>query len=272
MIQRFFTFTSLIIMIFSFSASAVEFHSPRTLSLGGAGRATPLLGDSIYLNPSYASFSPVYSIGGNYTSIKEGGRNYNFTIMDSRTELFQAGIGYTRYQGSAAVNFGASKLAVSRLGFGLGSKFIIQDQNKKVSSDFIFSATYAGIPWLFSTIVIDNLMATFERTFYLGLKFIPVHNVMIFFDPLYTPEHTTGKKLGYHLGIEFGLLADFYFRIGQYRHGEIPYLGTRGNGFGLGAGWIGPKLNFDYALARALSTEKGDPFTSVHSFSTTIYF
>ena len=272
MIQRFFTFATLSVFAFASQAGAVEFHSPRTLGLGGAGRANPLLSDSIYLNPSYASFSPVYSLGANFTNIEQGGRNYNVSVMDSRTELFQAGVGYSKYQDSAAINIGASKLAIQELGFGLGSKFIINDKTKKMSSDLIFSSTYTGVPWLFSSIVIDNLMNTFERTLYLGIKFIPVHNVTVYFDPLYTPEHSTGKKMGYHLGFEFGLLADFFFRIGQYRHGEIPYLGTRGDGFGIGGGWIGPKLNLDYALSRALSTERNDPLTTAHSFSMTVFF
>lgn len=272
MIQRFFTFAALTLFVFASQAVAVEFHSPRTLGLGGAGRAAPLLSDSIYLNPSYASFTPVYSIGANYITMEQGGRNYNVSVMDSRTELFQAGVGYTKYQSSSAINIGASKLAVQELGFGLGSKFIINDQTKKMSTDLIFSSTYTGLPWLFSTIVVDNLMNTFERTFYFGIKFIPVHNVTVYFDPFYTPEHSSGEKLGYHLGLEFGLLADFHFRIGQYKHGEIPFMGTRGNGFGIGGGWIGPKLNLDYALARALSTERNDPFTTAHSVSMTVFF
>ena len=251
---------------------AVEFHSPRTLGLGGAGRATPLLNDAIYLNPSYASFAPVYSLSGDYSSIRPGGRNYNISIQDSRTELFQAGVGFTKREGDSAVNIGASKLIVDRLGFGLGSKFIINDQTRKMNTDFVFSTSYIGLQWMYSTFVIDNLLANFERTFYFGFKFIPTQNVNIYLDPLYSPNYSKGNKSGYHLGIEFGLLADFFLRIGKYQDGEIPYLNTRGSGFGLSVGWIGPKLNVDYALSRALHTHTGDPFTTVNSFAMTIFF
>jgi hypothetical protein len=272
MIQLFLLFGLSLISLSPESAMAVEYHSPRTLGLGGAGRATPLLNDSIYLNPSYASFAPVYSISGGYTGIRPGGRNYQVSIQDSRTEMFQAGVGFTKREGDSAVNIGASKLAVDRLGFGIGSKFIINDQTRKMTSDFIFSTSYIGLQWMYTTLVIDNLWANFDRTMYLGFKFIPTQNINIYLDPFYSPEYSKGNKAGYHFGVEFGLLADFFFRIGKYQDGEIPYLGTRGNGFGLSFGWIGPKLNLDYALSRAIHTHRGDSMTTVNSFAMTIFF
>lgn len=273
MIQLFLIFTVAILSISPNLANAVEYHSPRSLGLGGAGRATPLLNDAIYLNPSYASFVPVYSLSGSYTNLNPRGRNYHLSVQDSRTELFQAGVGFTKREGNSAINIGASKLAVDRLGFGLGSKFIINDQTRKLTSDFIFSTTYLGaFEWLYSTLVIDNLFGNLDRTFYLGLKLIPTQNVNIYLDPFYTPQYRGGNKAGYHVGVELGLLADFFFRVGKYQDGEIPYLNTRGNGFGFSVGWIGPKLNVDYALSRAIQTHRGDPFTTVNSFAATVFF
>ena len=272
MIQLFLIFSLVVVPFCSKNAIAVEYHSPRTLGLGGAGRATPLLNDAIYLNPSYASFAPVYSLSGGYSAFRPGGRNYQISVQDSRTELFQAGVGFTKREGDSAVNIGASKLAVDRLGFGIGSKFIINDQTQKMTSDFIFSTSYIGLQWMYSTLVIDNILDHLDRTFYLGFKFIPTQNINIYLDPLYSPQYTKGKKAGYHFGVEFGLLADFFFRIGKYQDGEIPYLKTRGDGFGLSFGWIGPKLNLDYALSRALQTHRGDGLTTVNSFAMTIFF
>ncbi len=272
MIQLFLIFTLVSSSYFAENATAVEYHSPRTLGLGGAGRATPLLNDAIYLNPSYASFAPVYSLSGSYTSINPRGRNYHFSIQDSRTDLFQAGVGFTKREGDSAINIGASKLVVDRLGFGIGSKFIINDQTKKMTSDFVFSTSYIGLQWMYSTFVIDNLFANLDRTFYFGFKFIPTQNINIYLDPFYSPKYSGGNKAGYHFGMEFGLLADFFFRIGKYQDGEIPYLNTRGNGFGLSFGWIGPKLNLDYALSRAIQTHRGDTLTTVNSFAMTVFF
>lgn len=272
MIQLFLAFFTFGISLLSFPAHGVEYHSPRTLGLGGAGRATPLLNDAIYLNPSYGSFAPVYSLSGGYQSFRPGGRNYHVSIQDSRTEMFQAGVGFTKREGNSSVNIGASKQLMERLGFGLGSKMIINDQSRKMETDFIFSTSYIGFKWMYNTLVIDNLLNHLDRTIYLGFKFIPHSNVNIYLDPLYSPGYSQGKKLGYHLGIEFGLLADFFFRVGKYQDAEIPYLQTRGNGFGIGMGWLAPKLSLDYALSRAIQTARGDPMVSNHAFSMTVYF
>src|SRR4051812_23643954 len=51
--------------LFSGGIWASDFHSPRTAALGGAGHAGPLLNDGVYLNPSFASFLPSYSVSGN---------------------------------------------------------------------------------------------------------------------------------------------------------------------------------------------------------------
>lgn len=252
--------------------NAVEFHSARTLSMGGSGRANPLLTDAIYLNPSYGSFAPVYSLSGSYMPYNPGGRNYNLSIQDSRNEFFQGGVGYTKREGSSAINIGASKLAMDRMGFGLGSKFIIQDDTKKMTTDLIFSTSYLVSSFFYSTLIIDNLLGNLERTIYLGMKIIPTKNVNIYLDPFFSPQYASGKKAGYHAGVEFGLLADFFFRAGKYQDAEIPYLGTRGDGFGVGFGWLGPKINVEYALSRALRTNRQDELTTVNAFSTTVFF
>jgi hypothetical protein len=258
-------------------ASAVEYLSPRVLGLGGSGRAAPMLNDAIYLNPSYASFAPVYSISGGYTWFDQG-RNYNISVQDSRTEMFQAGAAFTRREQNSAINLGASKSVIQQLGFGLGSKILIDDRTNKMTSDFMFSTSYIGAPWVYSSLVIDNIIEGSEatrrnlyRTLYLGFKFIPLKEIQIYLDPLYSPSYSGGNKAGYNVGAEFSLLADFFFRMGKFTDGEVPYLNTRGDGFGLGLGWIGPKINFDYAMHRVTSAHSGAPLTTANSFSLTIF-
>jgi len=272
MIRLFFIFTVISSLLVTVAAWSIEYESPRTLGLGGSGRANPLLNDAIYMNPSFGSFNPVYSLSGAYEPFS-GGRDYNFSILDSRTELFQAGAGYTvrSVSGDSTLNLGASK-SFQQLGFGIGSKMIFNTQPHTMTTDFTLGTTYIGLAWMYSTVVIDNLLNNLTRNFYLGFKFIPTKNVNIYIDPHYSPTYTSGNKLGYNVGVEFGLLADFFFRIGKYENGEIPYLNTRGSGFGLGAGWIGPKLNFDYALSRSLQTDNGVGFTTVNAFSMSVFF
>jgi hypothetical protein len=265
-------------LLILFNASAVEFQSPRTLALGGAGRAGPWLTDSIYLNPSFASYTPVYTLSGAYTGYKQG-RNYNVSVQDSRTEAFQAGAGYTKREQSGAVNLGASKAFMKTLGIGVGSKFIFDNSTGSMTSDFIASASYIAAEWVYASVIVDNLIAgtdqtsrQLNRTAYVAFKFIPTKKVGIFFDPSYTPAYSLGKKSGYNVGVELGVMDDLYFRIGKFQDAEITHLNTRGSGFGIGGAWVGPKLSLEYAMSRALSTHSGIGFTTAQSAAMVIFF
>lgn len=260
------------------SSFAVEYQSPRTLALGGSGRAAPLLNDSILMNPSYASFTPIYSLSTGYTWYNQG-RNYNVSVQDSRTEMFQAGASFTKREQNAAINIGASRTLIERLGVGLGSKFILDNGTNKMTSNFLFSTSYIGLQYLYSALIIDNLLEGDERiqrklyrTFFVGLKFIPTKEVEIFLDPFYSPNYTGGKKAGYSVGVEFGLMSDLYLRMGKFQDAEIAHLNTRGEGFGLGMGWIGPRINFDYSMNRVTASHAGTPLVTAHAVSTTIFF
>ena len=264
------------------SSFAVEYQSPRTLALGGAGRAAPMLNDAIYLNPSYASFVPIYSLAAGYNwfhNDKASGRNYNASIQDSRTEMFQAGIGFTKREQNAAVTIGASKSIVQGLSTGLGSKIIIDNVTNNMNTDFLFSASYLAGTWMYTSFIVDNLLETTNiklrglyRTFYAGFKFIPLHEIQIYFDPLYSPSYVGGNKAGYALGAEFAVMNDFYLRVGKFQDGEITYLNTRGQGFGLGVGYLGPKVNLAYAMNRVTSAHNGAGLTTSNSVEMTIYF
>jgi hypothetical protein len=261
---------------------AVEYQSPRTLGLGGAGRGAPLLNDAIYLNPSYASFTPVYSIATGYdwfSNNEASGRNYNVSIQDSRTELFQAGVGFTRREQNASINFGASKQVIQRLGIGLGSKTLIDDQTNKMTTDFMYSTSFIASQWIYASVIIDNVIDSSDaqnrnlyRDFFIGTKIILVKEVQLYIDPHYTPNYPYGKKFGWSAGVEFAMLADFYLRAGRFLDSEITYLNTRGEGFGLGLGWIGPKFNVDYALNRVTDSNALTPLTTAHAVSLTMFF
>ena len=261
---------------------AIEYQSPRTFGLGGAGRGAPLLNDAIYLNPSYASFTPIYSIATGYdwfSNSNVSGRNYNVSIQDSRTEMFQAGVGFTRREQNAAINVGASKQVISRLGIGLGSKTIIDDQTNKMTTDFMYSTSFIASQWIYASLIIDNLVDSsgarsrnLYRDFFVGSKIIIVKEVQLYIDPHYTPNYPFGKKFGWSAGVEFALLADFYLRGGRFLDTEVSYLNTRGEGYGLGLGWIGPKFNVDYAMNRVTGSNIKSPLTTAHAVSFILFF
>ena len=273
--------THLIIVLFSLYsplASAIEYQSPRTLALGGAGRAGPLLNDSIFLNPSYGSFNNIYSLDAGYTGFNTG-RNYDVSVQDARTEMFQAGAAYTKREQNGAINIGASKMILQQVGAGLGSKTLIDNTTNKMTTDFTFSSTFIALQWMYSSLIIDNLIQGSEakarnlyRTVFVGFKFMPTHEIEIFVDPLYSPDYSAGKKAGYSAGVELSLLADFYLRMGKFTDSEVSYLNTRGDGFGFGLGWIGPRINFNYALHRVTSSDAGNPLTTAHAGGVTVFF
>ena len=79
-------------------AFSSDFQSPRTAALGGAGHAGPVLNDAIYLNPSFTAFLQSYGLAINYIRALRPAPHphYNLSVLDGRSELFQAGVGYTR--------------------------------------------------------------------------------------------------------------------------------------------------------------------------------
>ena len=280
MIKKLLLLASLPFSIFtlSYSSWAVEYQSPRTLSLGGAGRATPFLNDAIYLNPSYASFAPIYSLAAGYTWFNQG-RNYNVSVQDSRTEMFQAGVGYTKREQNTAISIGASHKVIDALSAGLGTKIILDNVTNNSTFDFIFSTTYIALPWMYASIIVDNLLESDQskarnlyRTFFLGTKFIPTKEVLIYVDPLYSPSYNLGKKIGYSAGLELSVLTDFYLRGGIFHDAEVTYANTRGQGIAWGVGYLGPKIHLDYALHRMLVSNNSSGITTANSAEMTIFF
>ena len=137
--HSFFTLVGLFLLlpICSSTARSSDFQSPRTAALGGAGHANPMLNDAIYLNPSFTSFLPSYSMSGNYAffggpSNCDGcgpsdphGHVANASIQDGRSELFQAGVGLTLLNDRKILDVGASRTVVSKLGVGIGGKWVL---------------------------------------------------------------------------------------------------------------------------------------------------
>ncbi len=269
---------SLGLILLATPSLAVEYQSPRTLGLGGAGRGGPLLNDSIYLNPSYASFTPTYSLTGGYLWFDKG-RNYNLSVEDSRTEMFQAGMGYTKREQNSTLNLGASKTLISNLGIGVGAKYVIDNDTGSKTMNFSLSSSYIATPWAYVSVVVDNVLESADtqarnlyRTVYLGTKFLPLDKVTLYVDPLYSPNYKLGPKAGVAAGAEITVMSDFLLRLGRFQHGEISHLNTRGIGNGIGLGYLGPKVRFDYSFTRINSADGGYGLSTSNSLETTVFF
>lgn len=271
-----------------FHTEAADFQSPRVVALGGASHAGPLLNDSIYMNPSYTSFMPTYSLGFNFLKFSGSGedspyygRNYSATIQDGRSDLFQAGMGYTVKESGAFVHVGASKAAIRELGFGLGFKFFLPNQEgQPLIKEATFSTTFAPMPWLQAALIVDNIFGSdsaeaigLYREIVLGTKFNALNIVLLYFDPHLTTDRLSDERYGYELGVEFPVMRDFFLRVGAFRNANVAFQQAQGRGYGLGFGWVAPRLSLDYGLQRVIEWKSAQlPSATAHVFGATAYF
>ncbi len=268
---------------------ASDFQSPRTAALGGAGHASPLLSDSIYLNPSFASFTKTHSLSTNYlkydggtTTTPEGGitdyygHNLNISVLDGTPDsIFQAGVGYTRREDASLIHVGASKNFFQDVGIGIGSKFILPNNGTgERLVDATFSLSGLATSWFQASVVIDNIIGSaknlgFYREYILGTKFNVDSIVLVYLDPHIISGSDQGSLFGYEAGIEFPFFSEVFLRVGTFRNAMIPHEAQKiGSGYGLGLGWIGPKLSIDYSFSRVT---EGIPIFA-HNFGFTIFF
>jgi hypothetical protein len=258
------------------------------MALGGAGHANPILSDAIYMNPSFISFMQTHSLSLNYLSYGNGtiqgpagptefyGHNLNLSVMDgSPDSLFQAGFGYTRKEDVSTISVSASKGFLQSFGVGLGTKFIFfNNSSGRRVIDGILSLSGILASWLQTSLIVDNLFENavdqnLFRDYIIGTRWNVTGILSIYLDPHWTPSLPAGQDpFGYEAGIEFPFFSDFFLRIGSFKNSYVSYQSRRGDGYGIGAGWLAPKISMDYAYARVLHPLPSD----THQFGVTIYF
>jgi hypothetical protein len=259
--------------LISVTSWASDFESPRTAALGGAGHAAPLLNDSIYLNPSFQSFLPSYSVSGNYEEYHGGatepdGSSYlhghvsNVSVEDGRSETVEAGVGLTLRDYGKILNIGAAHSFVKQMGFGLGAKITFpNDPNQQSAHDLTFSTSLAATDWFDAAAIVDNIVDSsgaqaqgLYREYILGTKFNIQKIALIYIDPHLASNVAPGTSFGYEAGAELTVMQDLFVRGGYFRNSNVPEIqNTRGNGYGFGLGWISPRFSLDYALKHVLT-------------------
>jgi hypothetical protein len=283
-----FVFAELSLFTLSGVAVASDFQSPRAAAIGGAGHAGPMLNDAIYLNPSFVSFLPIYSISGNYSffggpSQCDGcglsdphGHVLNASVQDGQSELFQAGVGVSEFSDRKVLNIGASRTVVKKLGIGIGGKWVLPNvDSPSLSWDSMASMTFLPLEWLTLAAVVDNIFQAqnneaygMYREYILGSKLNIMGITLIYFDPHLAPSVADGNTFGHELGIEFPLLNGLFLRAGNFRNANVPAISLRGSGYTIGAGWVAPSSSFDFALQRVITPV----LCNVYSFSMTAFF
>jgi hypothetical protein len=259
------------------TSGRAEFRSPRMAALGGAGRATPLLNDAIYLNPSFASLLPVYSWSVNFRNLEEG-RAYNASVLDGRSELFQAGLAYQVRDTYSSVHFGASSRVHPQLTAGVGLKLYFSKDRDAFEGfrEFSLSSTYTPFDWLQLAAIAENLdqspelgQLAMSRELVLAARIRLAETLTVYLDPHVALRDTmVPRVLAREMGAEIALFKDFYFRLGTFSNSTVVDLARRSDGFGYGFGWLSPKISFDFAVDHVTA-----PITEVtHSSGLTLYF
>lgn len=267
---------------------AADYHSPRTAALGGAGHAGPILNDALYLNPSFASFSNTYAVQAGYQGYSPPsdapaqnpyGNIWNLSVQDGRTPLFQAGVGYTQRSDGRLVHVSGSKNIINQLGVGVSTKFLLPNDAYALAVDGAISMTGIAWDWLTVVGILDNAIQTetikqrgFLREMIVGVKINLKNLLSIYWDPQMTPD-LIGREFGFSAAVELTPYPDLYLRTGYGRNTRYPLLTNEvaagyGSAWGIGLGWMAPKLSIDYAFTRVF-----DPLTvSAHTLGLTVFF
>ncbi|MBC7385717.1 MAG: hypothetical protein H7301_06100 [Cryobacterium sp.] len=269
-LTRLFFFSALVA---ASGASASDFQSARTAGLGGSGHAAPILTDAIYMNPAMIAFLNAYSVTvtrNSYSgpdSHEPKGALLNASIQDGTNSLLAAGVGYTRKSFGKEVTVGASSRLFQNYGIGIGGKFLFGSESKDSAQDATVSALGSPLPWLQTSVIVDNALQTtkskqwgLSREIILGVKVNVEKLMLIYFDPHLVPTKPAGDSYGYELGAEIPLFTDFYIRGGINRNSFQTQLNQYGRGHGFGVGWSFPRLSLDAAMTRTISPARTNNF------------
>lgn len=279
-------FLSVLVFLVASVSYAADFHSARVASLGGAGHAGPILNDAIHLNPAFTSFlKNHYAMAfnfGKYSGPSQDpavdryyGNVMNISVQDGRSEMFQAGVSYTRRQDARFFHIGASKQVIERLSVGVGSKFYFRnDEFKLQGRDYTLAVSGIVMEWCQASFIIDNLVQqeseknahALYREYILGTRF-QYDRLFFFADPHIAPS--AANSFGYEIGLELSAMNDLFLRAGYNKNSNQPMLGIRGDkGVAFGAGIALERLTLDYSFSRFIA-----PFpATAHTLGITAFF
>ncbi|MCX6112210.1 MAG: hypothetical protein NTY22_02855 [Proteobacteria bacterium] len=250
---------------------------PRSLGLCGSMVARINLNESIYFNPASAahskSFSTEIGYAWNYSSELSKRRmdTYYVNAIDTDTDLFGGGVGYykKKTKGGAGSEWEArgsiNKLISKRLAFGLGISHLSYTYFNQASTNFnvdlgllylLGQKTILGAT-AFNLLGDDNNVRT--RSIDIGAR----QAFWDFFAISLDMEHRFDKKINISGALELlyrnGMMINISARREQY---------TQTNFWGLGLGYVAPKLSIIYGTMNAINY----PFSFTHSFSVRVFF
>ena len=264
---------------------ASEFQSPRVAALGGAGRASPLSTDAIYLNPSYIPQIPLHVISLNYLNYKGISGDYyapkgyilNAAFQDgTRGSYFQAGLGYTRLTNGSMFHLGVAAEINANWSVGVSAKLLqprFQFMNQVVNGSL--SMTWVLSKMVRAAVIADNLFKSgldqgLLREVTLAMKFGFGPDLSLFIDPHWYPDlGSYPETFGGEFGIEYFVTDIICLRAGGFKNSKPNFQSQRRDGAAVGIGFVLPRTAIDYSYSRVLGSQKlGD----AHNVALSLYF
>ncbi len=278
------------ILLFSSNKTFADFQTTTTLSLGGAGHASPLLTDAIYVNPAFLATTPITAGSVSY----QKSQAYDFSapqiaVLDgSQDALFQAGIAGARMSFADTVHIAAAKKLGKKISAGIGSKlYFMKVPTFSRQLDFYASVAFSPNKYLLFSAMLDNIRQSIpgldlQRTLVLGSKICIGDNFALYADPqinLASEDHKhfteafkkswlsgLGKfsselVTGYAVAAEIVTFGDVLLRGGLFRNTYQATLQEHASGWGIGAGWIGPRIALHLASHYITNPQKVSTFS-----------
>lgn len=268
----------------AFAGEVMDFKSPRVLSLAGNGRGGPLLTDTIHQNPAMLGFQQVQAFQASYSwlnvtpivpSVSQ--RAINFSVVDGRNEYAVAGVSLTRKPDIDLISIGVAKKLTDWISIGGSAKRyntrpayrdIVGDHTGydgglSVAISSPAEVTYVPVQ---VGISLDNIVRRNTDEPFMGGRKIGVgvktnlKNILsVYADYTESLGKQTLTQPSYGIAAELALGADFFARGG--------ISGFEKKSWGLGGGWMGPKLGINYGYQKRTSPREGFE----HSVSAEIY-
>lgn len=259
-------FILLALVVFSLSSrlSFATADSAVLQGLGGAGRAG-IPKESLFSNPAAAA-SLTESVGFvNYTKAKipdfnAGGRSYTVGMYDGGQETLKGGLAYVRssravlennrqgYEDRSEFRFTMASPIGKSTQAGAQVRYITKRQGAAETKFFqgdlglilpLFQDFRAGITY-------ENVVQRAGEkpgTAAVGVNYALGFGIAAYADGTRQMAGANKGDKGYNLGAQTEVVGGFVIRGGKFQDGY-----RRLKGWSMGAGWVGPRASFDYAL------------------------
>lgn len=245
----------------SYNALALDYQSPRTLSLARGGRAGALLTDTVTLNPSLLGFYPVAALSGSlfWFNPRVDSGLFHASVIDGTNPLFSAGFAFTRTNYMDVIHLSVAKKISQMFSVGAHGKRFATRSNSLAARGSSFASFDGGVSVtaVLSPLPIqvaltsDNLNNAEKYESWIGPREYAaavkanLNDILIGYGD-YVQKHSHGGfSPSYSGGAELALGEGFFLRGGLFGFSE--------KGWSAGGGWLGPKIGFNYGYQKQQS-------------------